>query len=103
MSAEKLEASRYAPALNGVVQLAGHHPARQKVACSVSSWGTCLGCRFGPRLGSVPEATDRCFSFTFRIDRGQEYRLKGRLLQERMSPSFTVQRENGKGQKESIH
>ena len=44
-------------ALTGVAQLVGHHSAKQRVAGSILDQGTCLGCRFGPRLGSVPEAT----------------------------------------------
>ena len=33
--------------------LAGHHPAKQKVADSVSGQGTCLGWGPGPQLGHV--------------------------------------------------
>ena len=43
---------------------AGHHPANRKIAGSVPGQGTCLGCRFGPQLGSLWEAADRCFSRT---------------------------------------
>ena len=42
-----------------VAQLVEHHPAKWKVAGSISSQGTCLGCRFG---GQVWKATDQCFS-----------------------------------------
>ena len=38
-----------------------HHLGNQKVASSVPSWDTCLGCRFSPH---VWEATDPCFSLT---------------------------------------
>ena len=34
----------------------------QKVAGSIPSWGTYLGCRFKPHLGCVQEATSQCFS-----------------------------------------
>ena len=34
----------------------------QKVAGSIPSQGTCLDCRFSPRLGHVQAAIDCCFS-----------------------------------------
>ena len=37
-------------ALAGVAQLVGHHPTNQKVESSILGQGTCLGCRFSPRL-----------------------------------------------------
>ena len=37
--------------LTDVSQRAGHHSAKQKVASSIPSQGTCLGCRPGPWLG----------------------------------------------------
>ena len=45
-------------ALAGVAQLVGYHPAKRKVASSIPSQGTCLGCKFGPWLGHVQEAMD---------------------------------------------
>ena len=53
--------------LAGVAQLVGHHPANQKVTSSVTSQGTCLGCRFGPWLGRMQEDTNRYFSLTSMI------------------------------------
>ena len=49
-------------ALTHVTQQVGHHPAKQKVTCSIPSQGMCLGCGFGPWLGYVQEATDQCLS-----------------------------------------
>ena len=46
----------------GVALTAGHRPANQKVTGSIPGQGTCLSCRFGPQLGQVQEATNRCFS-----------------------------------------
>ena len=44
-------------ALTGVAQLVGHRPAKQKVAGSIPSQGTCLG--FGPvTCGATKETTD---------------------------------------------
>ena len=40
-------------ALTGVVQLVGQHPADRGVLGSIPGQGTCLGCGFGPQLGSV--------------------------------------------------
>ena len=34
------------------------------VTGSILVWDICLGCGFGPWLGCVQEATDRCFSLT---------------------------------------
>ena len=44
--------------------LVGHHPTELKVASSIPSQVTCQGCGFGPRSGSIWEATDWCFSLT---------------------------------------
>ena len=41
-----------------------HRPVHQKVAGSIPSQGTHLGCRFDPPLGCVWEATNGCFSLT---------------------------------------
>ena len=37
-------------ALTGVGQWAGHHPANQRGASSISTQGTCLGCKSSPRF-----------------------------------------------------
>ena len=37
-----------APALTGVAQSVGRHPAKQKINNWIPSQGTCLGCGFGP-------------------------------------------------------
>ena len=39
-------------ALTGVAQWVGHRPAKQKVASSILSQGTCLGCGFCPQVGA---------------------------------------------------
>ena len=40
------------PALAGVAQRIECQPANQRVASSIPSQGTCLGCRPGPQLGA---------------------------------------------------
>ena len=35
-----------------MAQWVGHHPTKRKVAGSIPSEGTCLGCRPGPHLGA---------------------------------------------------
>ena len=50
------------PTLTSRAQLVERHPAKQKVASSVPGQGTFLGCGFGPWLGRMQEATNRCFS-----------------------------------------
>ena len=51
-------------ALTGVAQWVGCHPSNRKVAGSIPSQGTCLGCESGAQLGHahVREATNPCFS-----------------------------------------
>ena len=44
-----------------VAQLVGACPIHWKVASSIPSQGTYLGCRFNPWSGCIEEATDRCF------------------------------------------
>ena len=44
-----------------MAQLVGHRSAKQKVAGSIPSQDTCLGCRVSPQLGCIQEATNRCF------------------------------------------
>ena len=44
--------------------LDGHHPAKRKVTGSIPSWGTCLGCKFGPKAEHIWKVTDWCFSLT---------------------------------------
>ena len=39
-------------ALAGVAQWTERRPVNQKVTGSIPSWGTCLGCGPGPRLGA---------------------------------------------------
>ena len=57
-------------ALAGVAQWVGHWPASQKVASSIPSQRTCLGCRPGPQLGVCERRlidvslTHQCFSHT---------------------------------------
>ena len=41
--------------LTSLPQLVEHRPAKQKVASSISSQGTGLGCGFGPHSGHVQE------------------------------------------------
>ena len=57
----------YGFSLASVAQLVGCHPTNRKVASSILSQDTCLGCGFGSWLGWVPEATDRYFSLTSMI------------------------------------
>ena len=47
-----------------VAQLLGHHPANWKATGSIPSTCTCLGCRFGPQLGYMQEATNQYFFLT---------------------------------------
>ena len=49
-------------ALVSVTQWIECQPANQRVACSIPSHGTCLGCRPGPLVGGLHEATNRCIS-----------------------------------------
>ena len=49
-------------ALSGTALWIECQPVNQRVTGSIPSQSTCLGCRPGPQFGSVPEATDRCFS-----------------------------------------
>ena len=51
-------------ALASVVQLVGASSCNQKVAGSIPSQGTCLGCKFNPQSRYIWEATNRCFFFT---------------------------------------
>ena len=51
-------------ALASVAQLVGHQTAKQKVAGSIPSQGTGLGCGFIPRSGCARETTDRHFCLT---------------------------------------
>ena len=51
-------------ALTSVAQLVGHCPADQKVCISIPGQSTCLGCGFGPQLGSVQEGMNQCFSLS---------------------------------------
>ena len=55
-------------ALAGVAQWIKRQPASQRVTSLVPSQdtclGQCLGCRTGPQLGNVREATDQCFFHT---------------------------------------
>ena len=51
-------------ALTGVAQWIRHCPANQRVASSIPSQDTCLGCRPGHHLEMLQEATDWCFSRT---------------------------------------
>ena len=44
-------------ALDGVAQWIEHWPVNQRVADSIPSQGTCLGCRPGPPVGGTQEAT----------------------------------------------
>ena len=45
----------------GVAELVEHGLAKQKVAGSIPSQGTCLGYCLVPQLGHIFEAADRCF------------------------------------------
>ena len=47
------DTQNFISALTGVAQLAGHPLTKQKVTGSIPGHGTCLCCRFGPRLGRV--------------------------------------------------
>ena len=49
---------------DGMAQLVGHCSANQKVASSIPSPNTCLGCRFGPQSLHVWKAANWCFSLT---------------------------------------
>ena len=40
-------------ALTGVAQLVGGHPVKQKIMGLMPGQDTCLGYRFGPRLGRI--------------------------------------------------
>ena len=42
----------------------GYHPANWKVTGSIPGQGTCLGCRFSPRLGHMWKVIDWCFPIT---------------------------------------
>ena len=39
-------------------------PINRRVSGLISAESTCLSCRFGPQLGCVQEATNRCFSLS---------------------------------------
>ena len=51
------ELSNCTPALAGVAQWIANQPVNQKVAGSIPSQGTCLGCRARSLVGSTQEAT----------------------------------------------
>ena len=55
------------PALAGMAQWIECQPGNQRVAGSIPSQDTCLGCRFSPWSGCLLEATYRCFSHTSMI------------------------------------
>ena len=46
-------------ALNYVAQWVGRRPTKRKVMSSIPTQGTCLGCGFGPQLGSIQETTNQ--------------------------------------------
>ena len=54
----------FSEVLTGVAQLVGCCSAKQKVAGSIPSQGTCLGCGFRPSSGHIQEATEQSFSLT---------------------------------------
>ena len=51
----QIKSNDLAPA--GVAQWIERWPANQRVAHSIPSQGTCLGCRPGPPVGGLREAT----------------------------------------------
>ena len=51
-------------ALTGVAHWVRHHPANQRVFSLIPRQGPCLGCRPGPHLGGVQQATNGNFSCT---------------------------------------
>ena len=58
------------PVLAGVAQWIEYRPANQRVAGSIPSQGTCLGCRPGPQYGAhqrQPATTCRWFSPSFSL------------------------------------
>ena len=54
-------------ARTGVAQFAGSGSTKWKTTGSIPSQGTCLGCRFGPKQGCVPEATDLSLSLSISL------------------------------------
>ena len=65
-------------ALTGVAQLAGHHPAKQKVAGSIPSQGMNLGCGFSPWWGRQREA-HMGVSFSPSLSPSLPFLLKNRI------------------------
>ena len=58
-------------ALNGLAQLVGCHPTKQKVAGSIPGPGTCLDCRLGPSKPTNVSLPLICFSLPFPLSKNK--------------------------------